>query len=246
MHLGMVMTISDNSTVQDVVAFREYKNNARIYKGRTTRLISQSLSTVDAPSEPHVVAVMDMVCCYTSMGETTETTPHIRGLDTLTKLCGGIQQLSPFLAYRVIRSDNVVAAMTGYLPIIDISNFVSSPLDEQLAAAFEGIPEVEISLLYALFVQAFDLEDFVTQLSPSVLLFEHSLLIQSSLYYEVLRDSGEGQRPLPQLHVVQGIRLTTIIYIEINLVNTWRFSSVLANLVRRLKGSLEYTALTTF
>jgi hypothetical protein len=50
MHLGMVMTISDNSTVQDVVAFREYKNNARIYKGRTTRLISQSLSTVDATS----------------------------------------------------------------------------------------------------------------------------------------------------------------------------------------------------
>jgi hypothetical protein len=79
-----------------------------------------------------------------------------------------------------------------------------------------------------------------------VLLFHRYLLIQSSLYYEVLRDSGEGQRPIPQLHVTQSIRLTTIIYIDINLVNTWRFSTVLANLVQLLKESLERTALTTF
>jgi hypothetical protein len=113
MHLGMVMTISDNSTLQDVVVFGEYKSNSLIYRGRATRLISQSLSTVDATSDPIFLAILDMVCCYASMGETSEVTPHIKGLNTLMNLRRGIQQLSPYLAYRVIRSDNVVAAMTG-------------------------------------------------------------------------------------------------------------------------------------
>ena len=246
MHLGMVMTISDNSIVQDKAAFREYTSKALMYKARTTRLISQTLSTANATSDPTFFAILDMVCCYTSMGETGEITQHIKGLNTLLGLRGGIEQLSPFLAYRVLQADNVVAAMTGGLPIVDVSNIVLFPLHDQLIAAFGGIPIPDIDILYTLLVQAFDLEDFVSRLSPTVLLFYRYLLIQSSGYYEVLCYSNEYQQSLFQLHLTQAIRLATIIYIEINLVNVWRFSTVLDSLVQRLKASLELTALKTF
>jgi hypothetical protein len=246
MHLGMVMSISDNSAIQDLGVFQEYTSKSLIYKCQATRLISQSLSTVEATSDPIFFAILDMVCCYTSIGEADEVRPHIRGLKTLLKLRGGISELPPFLAYRVIRADNMIAAMTGDLPIVDTSNFLSFSLYTQLTATFDSIPRVDISSLYTLLVQAFDREDYVSQLSPSVLLFYRYLLLQSSLYYESIRPPGRSHWLFPELHTTQCIRLATLIYIEINLVNTWRFSTVLANLVRLLSESLNRTTLTTF
>lgn len=246
MHLGMVMTISDNLVIQEQDVFREYTSTSLIYKGQATRLIFQSLSTVEATSDPIFFAILDMVCCYTSVGEADEVRPHTRGLKTLLKLRGGISELPPFLAYRVIRADNTIAAMTGDLPIVDTPDFFSSYLYEQLIVTFESTPRLDISALYTLLALAFDREDYVSQLSPSVLLFARHLLLQSSLYYETICPLGQSHEPFPELHMTQCIHLATLIYIEINLVNTWRFSTVLASLVRLLKESLERTTLTTF
>ena len=224
------------------------RTTALQYISKSTRLISTRLSGASAASDANLLAVMELVCCYTSALLSDEVINHVSGLKQLIRLRGGLKKLPAFLAYRAIMSDNVVAAMTGRKPQLDDSLIEEGFRDDDdevadvaaiIADLLNNPSPQDIQSAFRLLSQAFETDCFTSHLAANVLLIERRLLHD---FHNIKTGPGpESSGCCPV--IAQAIRLAFIIYIELNTAATWRYSAVLGSLTARLQALLEKTQL---
>lgn len=188
-----------------------------------------------------LLAVVELVCCYSSTFHCNEVSSHITGLLQLVRMRGGLSRIPAFLAYRTIMADNVVAAMIDSKPLLQ-----DAELPDAGAFTTPGLnvpSQRNISDTFMLMKQAIERINFMDNLNATILLFERKLLNE----IQTLRASDTSPSTLQCCPIIsEAVRVALIIYIELNIADTWRYSAVLAALVARLQALLSKTRIKLF